>query len=116
MRRLRMRSVPGDGLTLQESDRVANGYCGAGSGRGRCGRLGNGESAGAQPAAFDEANHGSRTLREDRGTTLTEIHRMAAEKNLGGLSSLFRLCRLIGEHFARAACISRTSEHLGVPP
>src|SRR5260370_41228740 len=98
MRRLRMRSVPGDGLTLQESDRVANGYCGAGRGRGRCGRLGNGESAGAQPAAFDEANHGSRTLREDRGTTLTAIHRMAEEESISSGRGMFQLYSVIEWH------------------
>ena len=66
-------------MTFQEGDRVANGHCGAGNGRG--GRLGNEESAGAQPTAFDEADHGPRTLQEYRGTTLAQIYRVAEEEN-----------------------------------
>jgi len=51
--------VPGDQLAPQESDRIANRDSGAGSRSGRRGGFGDGNSTGAQPAAFDKTDYGA---------------------------------------------------------
>jgi len=46
-------------MALQESDRVANGDRGAGSRSGQRGGFGDGNGAGAQPAALDKTDYGA---------------------------------------------------------
>ena len=100
-------------MALQECDRVADGDGRAGSRRGPSGGFGDGHCAGAQPAAFDEADNRAGILGEDRGAALAEIHGVAQEEDFGGRGRFFKLGGFVGKDFAGEAVFPGNFEGVG---
>ena len=98
---------------MEESDRIADWNSGArrgdGSGRG----LGDGNRAGAQPTAFDQADDGARGLSKDGGAALTEVYWVTEEEDFGRRGGVIEVGGFVGEDFAGEAVFAGDFERVG---
>ena len=90
-------------MALEESDRVTDGYGCARRGDGSGFGLGDGNRAGAQPAAFDQAYDGAGVLGQDGRTALAEVYWVTEEEDFGGRGGLIELGGFVREDFAGEA-------------
>lgn len=110
--------MPGDGLALQESDRVPDGDGRAGNSGGLSGGLGDRKTAGSQPAALNKTDYGLSVEGQNGGTTLAESYRMAEEKDVRSRGGFFQLGGFVGKDFAGGAVLLRGLKRLRIllPP
>ena len=101
------RCVPGDVFFVEKGDGVANGDGGAGSACRLPVRMSERDEIFAEPAAFDEADHGVRISGENWRATLAERHGMAEEKNFSRGRGLIKLGGFERENLARGAVLDR---------